>query len=215
MIWGLPINPIDAPAYEWDTWSAKDYVLVGVSNLPAECLEISTSARIALTTAIAEIIHELLARFDRDDEARYMIQAAWASTAPGYSIEVVLPDRPDDRGPGPEPLRVMVTILFDMLRGEGGQDRCLTLAWMDALARHVLEDSDAYAAWFDGAVDRLTLHHPEPPTDIFSHVFSMGPPVDRDLFDLSLPYTSDPSVPALARYLSNAAAENPYIEPTN
>lgn len=211
MVWGLRIPPTTAPAYPWDSWHAADYVLAGVSSLPAACLAISTSARMALTVAIAEIIHEHLAIFDRDGEAQAFIEASWAFISEEYEVDVVLPDRPKERGPGAEVARILVTILFDMLRGEGGPDRSYPLAWMDSLARHVLEGSALYETWFESVLVRLNMHHPEPTVDIFARNFPVGAPVDRSLFDTSQSYNYDPTAPGLQSYLAQVVPGNKYV----
>lgn len=214
MVWGIDIEPTATPAYDWDSWKASEYIFGEISDLPEDILQISTAARMALTIAIAEIVHCRLASFDVDGDAQDWITASWAFLSPAYVVDGSLLERPEIRGPGPEPIRLIATILHDMQRAEGGPDRCVPLIWMYNLAAHVLDDYDYYDRWFLTVLDRLVKHHTEKPVDIFEPEFPIGMTVDRSLFDVSESYVFDPSAPALSRYLKQFAAENPYIVPS-
>lgn len=213
MVWGIAIEATENPDYDWDAWRAADYVFGEISDLPETCLGISTTARMALTIAIAEIIHARLVAFDLDGDAQDWITASWALLSSNYVVDAALSKRPAIRGPGPEPIRLVITILHDMHRAEGGMDRCIPLVWMHNLAAHVLDDFDYYERWFFTVLDRLAKFHPERVTDIFNPEFSAGSPVERSLFDVSRAYEYDLSASDLEDYLSQTASNNPYISP--
>jgi hypothetical protein len=186
--------------YLWSDTRADDdfaFPLEEAEAMVSRAEAASLRARLALCTALFELIAMRFENLDPDPYPAQFLEAAWTSLADHRYAHYDERLRSEWLGPIRGPLWCGFTCLGPALHFSDDFE----IEWQSALvdlirlAYHVIPASQQLAEWLDGSMDRILEYHPavidSPLDDLFGHYaeWRRGPYIASTCFDLTQPYT--------------------------
>jgi hypothetical protein len=202
---------LGAPAqFAWDDkFPARNYTRDD-TKLENHVADVTRRGIVALTAGCAEWVVARFRGLSQDPVPDQFIEAVWAGIVDWRHLR--LDNRPEagrDAGPIRGPLYAMIRILHksaqqaSLLKPNAYETVC-----MSNLAQLVLPEPGPFKKWRDGALKRLVQFYPR------SEVDPLGPPLPREILDLTLDYKPENDDELIARFLTGLdPSRNPFLRP--
>lgn len=187
--------------YLWsDARASQDFAfpVAQAEAMAARAEAASLRARLALCTALFELVAVRFEKLDRDPYPARVLEAAWTSLADRRYARYDERLRSEWLGPIRGPLWCGFTWLEPALHfaDDSAAEWQSALIYLIRLAHHVIPAHQQLAEWLDGSIDRIVQHHPAvmdlPLDDLFGCYaeWRRGPYIASACFDLTRPYTA-------------------------
>lgn len=210
--------------YLWsDTRASKDFAFppADAEAIAEQTEAASLRARLALCTALFEIIAARFVDLDPDPYPSLFLESAWASLVDKRYAHYDERQRSAWLGPIRGPLWCGFSWLGPALHfsDDDASEWQSTLIYLVRLAHHVVPCREALAEWLDGSVRRIVRFHPQPAVAPLDDLFGQqaerrrGHLVGRSCFDLTQAYAPEPVAAEMTRYLQQLEwSRNPLLK---
>jgi len=185
--------------YLWNDTRASqdfDFPLADAEAIATRAEGASLRARLALCTALFELIAARFEELDKNPYPALFLEAAWCSLVDRRYAHYDECRRSEWLGPVRGPLWCGVTWLGPALHfaDDDPAEWQSALVYLVRLAHHVIPVQQKFTDWLSGSVDRILLCYPAPPVAPLDDLFGRdterrrGPFVASRCFDLTQPY---------------------------
>lgn len=210
--------------YLWsDARASEDFAfpIAEAEAIAARLEAASLRARLALCTALFEVVAVRFEPLDRDPYPALFLEAAWASLADRRYAHFDERRRSEWLGPIRGPLWCGFTWLGPALHfsDDSAAEWQSAVIYLIRLAHHVIPAGQQLAEWLQGSIDRILKHHPavvvSPLDDLFGRYaeWRRGPYIASECFDLTQPYIPTEAHARMLQYLRSVQWEaNPLLK---
>jgi hypothetical protein len=156
-------RPLAAPGYPWSVALIEDFQTYTNKKLQKELLRMSRRANLALALGVSEWIAWTLHTITDTQETTDYIEALWAAIIDRGHLAK---DEASTDGSGKDPARDPIFLVHDWLFiiyadcATDDPDRAEDTLPHVALARHIVEDREAFDEWLNITVARFVEHFP-------------------------------------------------------
>jgi len=210
--------------YLWsDARASEDFAfpMEEAEAIAARVEAASLRARLALCTALFEVVAVRFEHLDRDPYPSLFLEAAWTSLADRRYAHYDERRRSEWLGPVRGPLWCGFSWLGPALHysDDSAAEWQSAIVYLVRLAHHVIPATQQLTDWLNGSIDRILEYHPavvvSPLDDLFGRYaeWRRGPYIASACFDLTQPYTPARAHDLMLQHLRSVQWEaNPLLK---